>query len=323
MPSEPSVADLPVLGRAAAPFRSALARTIEEVRTFLDARGTSPENQVVGTQASLGAFAAGRVDPVRFSALLAQTISLDEKAAERVQRAFGVLRELNERLDDLLRLSLPAGMSLRAAVGDRLAHIGRAFGAAHLVAAVRAERYDPAEHGDLLDAFPFARWGAAERRLAPPLVVDLAGTDCKAAALSDLMDGGFKCVLRVRDACPAAPLARLVTPRTFVVQTDDPASLEAFAAWEGAGIAALVPEGAARFHHDPRAGASAAERLLVAHLPDKPLRSVGGVSAAQQQEEIGMLAAWAQAAPAPADVSVGDDPAGKLAAWLLQQARLA
>jgi hypothetical protein len=188
---------------------------------------------------------------------------------------------------------------------------------------VRAERYDPAEHGDLLSAYPFARWGAAQRRLAPPLVVDLAGADCKAAALADLLDGGFKCVLRVRDACPAAPLARLVGPRTYVVQTDAPDALEAFGAWPGPGVAALVPEGAARFRHDPAAGTAVDSRLVIDHLPEGPMHAVGGVSAAQQQEEVEMLAAWT-AVPAPTtEGEVGDDPAGKLAAWLLQQAPLA
>jgi hypothetical protein len=188
------------------------------------------------------------------------------------------------------------------------------------VAAARAGSEDDAEQAALLAAYPFERWNPAERDLAPPLAVDVAGADCHAAGLADLLDGRLKILLRVSGPCPAAPLARLVAPRTYVLQTDAETDLQGLVAWDGPGVAALVPEGVARFCHDP--GAEPGQRLHVAHVPDGALRPVGGASAAQQAEDLALLAAWAGAQPAPASTPDVDDPAGRLAAWLLQQTDL-
>jgi len=307
---------------AADPFRSALARTIEEVRTFLDARDTGESNLVSGAEASLGSFAAGRVDPERFAALLSQTLSLDESASKRIEAAFEALRDLNDRLDALLHVRVPVGGSLRDAVAGRLAEIGRAFGAAHIVSAVRADNYVESVHAGLLRGFPFARWSPTERELAPPLIVEVAGSDCRAASLAEFLDGSLKILLHVEGPAPVAPLARLIAPLTYVAQTHRIDDLAAFAGWEGAGVVALMPEEAARFRHDPAAGSDPTARLRIEQVPEDRLTAVGGTSAAQQREDLELLAAWAAVSPASTACASSDDPAGKLAAWLLQQADL-
>jgi len=319
---EPSDAVRKLLQRARDPFHSALARAIEELRTFLNARETTPEEHVRGAEASLGAFASGRVDAERFSALLSQTLSLDPSDAERMERAFVVLCGLNERIDALFELRVPPGGSLHDEVEQRLSEIGRAFGAAHVVAEIRAGTYNETWHAPMLEAYPFARWSAAERVLAPALYVEVQGIDCRAAALAEFLDGHARIVLRVAEPCPVAPLARLITPRAYVAQTDDLDALKALATSDGPAIAALVPEDAARFVHAPAANGNAGG-LQVAHLPEGIPHRVGGVSSAQQKEDLRLLAGWTSpATPAPADVVESEDTSGKLASWLLQQADL-
>ncbi len=121
---------------------------------------------------------------------------------------------------------------------------------------MRGGRYRPAEHDSLLDAAEFRAWNKAERRFAPPLVVEVDGADLHAGALLDFADGREKIVLVVRGAMPPAPLVRCITPGTFVLQTVDGTRPRPLAAFDGPAIAALVPEGAAVFLHDPGAGAA-------------------------------------------------------------------
>ncbi len=314
------------LGAARESFHSALAHTIEEVRTFLDLRETSEEDQVAGTGAALGAFASGRIDPERFSALVSHDLAIDESDAERLEKAFDVLRALNARFDGLLDVRVPPGGSLRDVVAERLAEVGRAFGAAHVVTAVRAGNYDEASHAGFLDAYPFAKWSAAERALAPALYVEVEGADCRAAALSEFLDGRLRIVLATAGPCPVAPLARLVAPRTFVLQTNDPATLGPFVAHEGAGIAALVPEGAARFQHVPAPSGKTTCGLEIGYLPEGKLRPVGGISTAQQGEDLLLLGrhdhAEGHASGDGSEAEAPKDVAGQLANWLLQQADL-
>ncbi|MDJ0520606.1 MAG: hypothetical protein QNJ90_00880 [Planctomycetota bacterium] len=330
MPSETAaLTDLVAACRAAlepaqAPFHDALARTIEEVRTFLDRRPTSAEEQVQDASASLGAFASGRVDPERFSALLTHSLTIDDSDAERIERAFDVLRELNERLASLLHVRVPAGGDIRDVVATRLAEIGRAFGAAHFVQAIRSGSYEEAEHATLLDDYPFARWSSAERALTPALLVEVDGADLHAPALAEFLDGTSRLVLHVSGASPVAPLARLIAPSTYVLQTDDAAALGALVAWSGTGIAAVLPEGTARFRHDPTAAENGRLRLEVQHLPEARPQPVGGASTSQQEEELALLAAWTKQAEAPAvaPAPAEDDVAGRLAGWLLEHANL-
>jgi hypothetical protein len=88
-----------------------------------------------------------------------------------------------------------------------------------------------------------------------------------------------------------------------------------------------VPEGAARFVHDPKAGRTAGERLRIDHLPaDAPRKAIDGISAAQQADDLAMLVSLSQAgagtgAPAAAG-SAPANPVDQLASWLLAQTDL-
>jgi hypothetical protein len=117
----------------------------------------------------------------------------------------------------------------------------------------------------------------------------------------------------------------LITPGIFVQQAALASELPGLASWDGPGVAALVPETAARFTHNPRAGRSPAERLQVAFLPPAaPRKALDGISPAQQADELAMLTALAQPVPAtpatPAAAPATANPADLLAAWLLAQA---
>ena len=166
--------------------------------------------------------------------------------------------------------------------------------------------------------------------MAPPLVVNVDGCDLRAAGLAEFMDGLEKLVLVVRNESTPVPLVRLITPGTFVQQTVDPADLSMLASWNGPGVAGLVPESAARFIHDPGAGADAGARLRVSSLPeDRRRKPVGGVSVSQQSEELlqlkslaGQMGATQTAEPVVVGAPASSDPVDKLAAWLLSQANL-
>ena len=312
-------------------FRSALVNTTDEVRAMLRSRQSTLGSRAARVSAELGPLAAGRIDPERFATLVLDHHDADPAATRILEDALGVLTELADRGDRLAVVEVPAGASLYEVVARALAEIGRVFNAARAIVEVRAGRPRGGDGDPVVGPLPFARWTRSERRLAPPLVVALAGGDLRAAALAEFLDGRQKIVLVVEGECAPAPLARLVAPGTFVLQTADAAGLDRFAAWEGPGIAALVPESAARFVHDPAAGAASWDRLTIAHTPDKPpRRTVAGLSAAQQAEELEILrtlaarpAAIAPPADAPAAAEAGTaDPVDKLAAWLLSRVDL-
>jgi hypothetical protein len=289
----------------------------------------------------LGPFAAGRIDPGR----LAELFAPPKRGApfERVllQQALGALSSIQERGAESFSLTLETGEKPVVEIRKVLGEVGRAFGAARVVELVRASQYRAGEHAEMLESFPFARWNRAERGIAPPLVVELDGADLHVGGLADFLDGGFKLILVVRGEAPPASLVRLITPGVLVVQTDQPEDLALFRNWDGPAIAALVPETSARFIHEPRSAAKA-WRLRVERVPDEaPRVALGGLTAFQQEEELQQLASMAEkgtagaaangtadlapvsagsagaSAPAP---SRGTDPAGALAAWLLQQA---
>jgi hypothetical protein len=314
-------------------FHSTLVATADEVRSYLASRQASWEAQVARVGHELGPLAAGRIDVERFATLFANhRDEADTAVIEPLEHALAVLGDLAARSDVLCVAETPAGGSLYEAVARALAEIGRAFAAAALVAEIRAGRFRPGREAPPLGPFPFARWTRPERRLAPPLVARVHGADLRAASLAEFLDGRQKIVLVVAGECSPAPLVRLVAPGTFVVQTVDRTHLDRLVAWDGAGIAAIVPESAARFVHDPLAGPGTHDRLRIEHLPDRaPRRALGGLSAAQQAEELLLLQSLA-APPAGAPASAGPpsglgapapaDPAERLAAWLLRQADL-
>jgi hypothetical protein len=154
------------------------------------------------------------------------------------------------------------------------------------------------------------------------------GRDVRAGALVEFHDGHVTLVLVVRGPCSPAPLARLISPAVYVAQHYDATALERLADFAGPAIVALVPEGCAAFVHDPRAG-DAGPALTADFVPPEERRAaVGGLSPAQQLDEIRLLKRLAQASVAQASTAVDiaqdrpPDPADKLAAWLLNQADL-
>jgi hypothetical protein len=226
-----------------------------------------------------------------------------------------------DRGDDLFRVTLDGKTTLHDAVAARLADLGRAFGAARVARDAEAQ-LPPDRHAAALERFPFGRWNKDERRLAPPLVVETRGADLLAAGLAEFLDGHVKLALVVSGDTSPAPLARLIAPGTYVQQAGALSDLAGFVAWEGPGIAALVPEGGGRFVHDPRAGRSASDRLRIQHLPDAPRKGIDGISVTQQADELALLLSLSQPAGTPAGgpaaaAAAPADPAGQLSAWLL------
>ncbi len=334
MPSDERVRQaLDALAGPLGDFRSVLLGAADEVRGFLALHQSSWDGLVARVGAELGPLAAGRIDTERFASVVAAPQTVDAPTVQAIEAALGVLTDLAARTDALCRVDVPAGGSLHEAVAGALAELGRAFAAARVVAAARAGRRWSEADSVAIDTLPFSRWTRAERRVAPPLVVKAQGADLRAAALSEFLDGRQRIVLVVEGECAPAPLARCIAPGTFVLQTADGTALGRLAACDGPGIAALVPESAARFVHDPGAGSAAGQRLTIEALPEQaPRRALGGLSAAQQAEELAMLRNLAAAAAVggapgaavPAAVGAGPrpEPADKLAAWLLSQVDL-
>ena len=318
-------------------FSSALAVTIDQLRSQLEAG--EPAETAPGQWAAdrLGRFAAGRIDPERFAALVAESDRRDSSWIEPARRALKTLRAVEARGDDLFRVGVSAGDDLYAAVDAALADAGRAFGAARVAELGRTGRYVPSQHDALLDSFPFRRWSRPERAKAPPLVVDVDGGDMLVGGLAGFLDGAEKIVLVVRGASPPAPLVRLVTPGILVMQTADAGELQLVGRADGPAIAALVSAEAGHFVHEPDEGGT---RLAIGHLPDtEPTRALGQVSAFQQAEELRLLRALAAGEPEPpsgvapaaaaadgtrpaAATATAAEPVDVLAAWLIRQADL-
>ena len=326
-------------------FHSAVAVTVDQVRSFLEARQPPEGSASDHVATELGPFAAGRIDAKRFSSLVSEPDSEEIVQLAPLERALAALRAVSQRGDDLFTVRLEPGESLSDRVARALAEAGRAFGAARVIRLARSDRYDPEQHATLLDTFPFQLWSASERGIAPPLVVEVDGADLLVAGLADFLDGSQKLVLVVRDASPPAPLVRLITPGVLVLQTADPADLDRLSRTPGPAVAALVSEEAAHFLHEPVTNGRA-PLLEVRRMPEEePRRALGSISAFQQTEELrhlvalASLAAAAAGAAAPSvtagaapgigppaagaqDGTAPMDPANKLAAWLLSQADL-
>jgi hypothetical protein len=326
-------------------FHSAVAVTVDQVRSFLEARRPPEGSASDHVATELGPFAAGRIDAKRFSSLVSEPDSEDIVQLAPLERALAALRAVSQRGDDLFMVRMEPGESLSDRVARALAEAGRAFGAARVIRLARSDRYDPDQHATLLDTFPFQRWSASERGIAPPLVVEVDGADLLVAGLADFLDGSQKLVLVVRDASPPAPLVRLITPGVLVLQTADPADLDRLSRTPGPAVAALVSAEAAHFLHEPATNGRA-PLLEVRRMPEEePRRALGSISAFQQTEELRHLVALASPAAAAAGAAapsvtagvapgIGEpaagaqdgtapmDPANKLAAWLLSQADL-
>ncbi len=331
MPSDPRTsAALAALQGPRDRFRSAVAATLEEVRVYLDTHRAVAEDRLAVVAAELGLVGARYIDVKRFASLVTTEPSVEQGTHEVLQRALAVLEDIAHASDDAFALTLEPGASLYERVSARLADLGRAMGAARVVDAARTGRYRPTDHDRWLKAFPFGLWSSAERAVAPPIVVEVDGADLRPAGLAEFLDGAVKIVLVVRGDSSPAPLVRLVSPRTFVAQAADESAIARLVAWDGPGIVGLLPDGTARFAHNPAAGPDLAARLTVLEVPALDGRKhAGPFSRAQQLEELEQLKALQTTAVATASASGGlaeaaeaADPADKLAAWLLQQADL-
>jgi hypothetical protein len=323
---------LDVLAKAREEYRSALVATEEELRGLLEmAGGATDEERTARTAAELGKFAAGRIDVGRFAAFDNTAPQIAEGASDRLEAAARTLRSLIEEGDALHVVRLPAGAELRQGITDALAHAGRAFGAARTAELARAGRYDETLHGGWLEAFPPHLWNARERSVAPPIVVELEGSDLRPSGLADYLDGAQQIVLLARGMTPPAALADLITPGLTVLQVDE---AEGLAPMAGPAIGAVVAPDACLFVHvaDP---AGERGRLTVHHMPEtEPKRALGGISAFRLAQGMRQLAALSAtlipAAPEPGDPA-GDGATApvptesatdKLAAWILRQADL-
>ena len=333
MPSEDSnrAAAIESLSDPIETYRSAVATTAEEVRGFLAAHRDDETDGDSTLAAELGAFAAQRIDMDRFENLLSGSREKEEPdILRKVEKAYAILKRLTSGDDDAFFVKVKRGARLRDAVAARLAEIGRGFAAARIAGLAALGALTDGQAEALLQPLGFDAWNKGERRLAPPLVVELEGADLCAADLAEFLDGSVKMVLLVRGDAPPAPLVRLITPGTFVLQTTDPSDLDRFAATTASAVAALMPAGAARFVHDPAGGASLQARLEIFQLPDKPPRKkMGGLSAHQQNEELEQLRALVEFS-AVFEPTVEDSrvpvhevtSVEKLGAWLLTQTDL-
>ncbi len=337
MPSDKTTTEraervMDVLAKAREVYHSALVATSEELRGMLDAGSATAEARAERTAAELGSFAVGLIDIERFASFQESGQPVAEKEAPRLEAAARTLQSLLDHEDDLYFVRVEKGADLRDAVASALARAGRAFGAARTVELAQAGKYDETIHSAWLDNFSPAVWNRRERDLAPPLVVDVDGSDLRPGGLADYLDGAQKIILLVRGAAPPAALAGLITPGLLVLQVDEPEDLAIVADASGPAIGALVPSEACRFVHLPSTDGGRG-RLTVEHMPtEEPRRALGGISAFQQAEGMRQLAVlsagWGLATPEPVapsgDGASAPAPAGtaadKLAAWILRQA---
>ncbi len=312
-----------------AEFRSLIEGALAQAEAFLVEQAADAGHRTQRASMELGGFAAGRIDAARFAELFPAVSPVEPAAVAALHRAIATLQGLRDQGDQAFLVDLKKGGRLGVAVGDALAEIGRAFGAVILSEVVRGGRYRAEEHDALLDPVEFRAWSKAARRYAPPLIVALDGADLHVGALSDFADGREKIVLVVRGASAPAPLARCITSGTLVLQTTDGTGLDRVAAFDGPAVAAVMPDGAAVFLHDPTAGREPWQRLTVRTLGEEPRRALGGTSAWQMAEERTLLADLGRtpftipvnggsAAPA-----VGaEDAVDRIASWLLGQSGL-
>ena len=318
---------LDALASPIAEFRAAIAGALAHAEAVLADATADPDARAVRARAELGVFAEGRIDPRAFAALFARVVPAGASARAALVRAVSILRGVLDQGEQLGALEVPPGGDLATPIDVALEQVGRAFAAIQLAESVRSGRYHADEPDPLLAANDFTRWNRAERRFTPPLVISVDGTDLHAAALARFCDGRAKLVLVVRGACAPAPLVRLITPGTLVVQTADRAGLDRFVAYQGPAVAALVPQGAARFLHDPAGGREPWQRLSVLELPEPPRRALGGFSAWQMTEDLQQLTTLARTPFAIPALGAGEgtaalggpDAVERLAAWLLSR----
>jgi hypothetical protein len=243
MPSDFTISRaLAVMAQPIAEFRSFVRSALREAEEFRAEQSASDEERSARARVELGDFALGRIDASRFATLFPAAPPVSSPARAALDRAIAALRTLDGADDQTFVVSVPAGGRIGRLVEKSLAGIGQAFGAAMLVDAVRAGRYDPLEH-DRLIQHEFRTWKRTViSHVSPPLIISLHGVDLHAGILSEYADGREKMVLLVRGPSAPAPLAHCITPGTLVLQTVDGSGLDRVAAFAGPAIAAVMPE---------------------------------------------------------------------------------
>jgi len=325
------------VGASRIEFRSALVSTFEELRGLLRSHKGDIDPHVDG------AFTKEFLDLDRFHAL-APHAKEDGCDWVRLEAAMKVLGELVELGNDLYRVKIEPGKGMRCAVMRATGRIGRAFSAARAASLAQAGLPGTEEEAENLMSWPFSRWSSAERKLAPSIVIEVAGEDLCAETLVEFLDGGIHLAFLVSGPASPAPLAGLVRPGIHVAQyAEVPKDLK-LPEGRPAAIAVFPDAGetTARFVHHPapvgETGEGIWNRLDVDSLPKElPSKCLGGRSAAQQTEELRLLASLAieptKAAPAAAvvepeseatqaartSVEASTDPVDRLAAWLLSK----
>jgi hypothetical protein len=337
------------------PFRSAVAEAAEEVRLYRARHEEAAADPVGRMVKELGPFAAGRIDPLRLTGLLGGSGALDPLTDRLMAVAHERFVTAGSGGVGSYRVTVAEGADLRDAVKDALAEVGQAFGTAHAVEKAREKRFDPDRDHALLHPHPFHRWTPAERALAPPLVVEVAGSGLRGSGLLEFMEGSQKFVLVVRGSAPPAPLARLASPGVFVAQARGDEGLDAvgrLAGHDGPGVVGIFEEdsGALLFVHEADGDLQVDEAELKAasqraeNIAGKPglldLRYLAGLVAVASDraaaapgagrangDGAAVVEATAPGVAAPGAVSVGEAPQGgpvpgdpgvdQLAEWLL------
>lgn len=326
MQSDERVASaLTALGPRIGLFRFAVSTALERARGTL-ASESGPGN----ARATLGEFGGRLIDPEIFAMIASGAGPLDATAHAAVERCADLLESLLLTGDEQFVVDVSSGASLSDAVGGRLAMLGSVFAAAGIIEQVRRRTYDPAQH-QLAIGYPFDLWSAGDRKLAPPLVVRVDGSDLDAVSLAPLIDGSVRFVLLVSGCTAPAPLAPLVSPGVFVAQSDDTRVVDMVKDFEGPAFIAVMTCAEARFVHDPRAGASTWQRIEVTRIPSvQPRKSLGVRSAWQQRDDLAHLKSLVErpvfsavtGGPLVSAPDNGADPADRLTAWLLDQSGL-
>jgi hypothetical protein len=293
-------------------FRTAVESARDQMRAYIASHRADSDERATNSNRELGAFASGRIDTNRFATLFSNSGSVSYEAITRIERFIAGLDEVLAKSDGFFAIEVPRGGNAATAAADAFGNAGCAFGAVLAFQAAKTGSYRYEQHERRLESFPFNRWNRGERLMAPPLVMEVDGEDFSGDQLAGFIDGNVRIIVVIRGVSSPAPLARLVTPGVLVIQSTTAESLAKLAGYEGPAVAALVPDGAAIFTHDPRGGPALRDRLGIDYLPDPPLRSVGSRSVWQQREELAHLKMLAKLA---AEESAQVDT---LAGWLLQ-----
>jgi hypothetical protein len=320
MPSDPRVANaLAAVAAQIAVFRSVVAGETDRARQTLAAE-LGP-NQV---GAELGEFASGRIDPTKFAMISAGSAPLDAVARSAMQAAAKVLECISQADNDQFVVDVLPGRSVGSAIRSRFRTLGAAFAAGSIIEHVKRRTFDTGRHTLPADGYPFEKWSSTERRLAPPLVVTVYGSDLDPFEIAPFLDGCVQIVLLVNGPCASAPLARLISPSVFVAQADDLSVLEKMSEIESPAVAAIMNGPEALFVHDPRAGAAMFQRVRINRVPATPVRkAIGSRTAWQQREDIALLRSYVElTAPDSPRQGSAVDPTERLTEWLIEQSSL-